>query len=305
MIFIVDGNNLAFSSNMVMRLHTKDDFPTQAIKGFFNSLQSYARLFNPTQIFVAWDGGKSKNRMEICPEYKANRAKEKTPQEQMDFEEFLIQIPEIQRGVFLLGAYNCRGWGIEGDDIIAVVAKMAVKSKKEAIIFSSDADFYQLINEYVSVYSINTLVKGERHTTLKNMETLRGLPPHQWLEYKALLGDKSDNIVGVNGVGEKTAMDFMKKFGNIQNFIDDQNSDSPTKVGARVKRILENKDLIERNIKMMDLNHPAGDLSGVKMLRRKTDPNALKAFFKKYELKSFYLNFPTWISHFNKIVEAA
>jgi len=305
MIFIVDGNNLAFSSNMVMRLHTKDDFPTQAIKGFFNSLQSYAKLFCPTQIFVAWDGGKSKKRMKLCPEYKANRAKEKTQQEEMDFEEFLIQIPEIQRGVFLLGAYNCRGGGVEGDDIIAAIAKMAVKSKRNAIIFSSDADFYQLINEFISVYSVNSRVKGERHTTLANMAKIRGLQPHQWLEYKALLGDKSDNITGINGVGEKTALAFMKQFGTIQNFIDNQNSDSPTKVGTREKRILENKELIERNIKMMDLTNPAGDLTGVKMLRKKTNPNALKAYFKKYELKSFYLDFPTWISHFHKIAEAA
>lgn len=305
MIFIVDGNNLAFSSNMVCRLHTKDDFPTQAIKGFFNSLQSYAKLFNPTQIYVAWDGGKSKRRMELCPEYKANRAKEKTPQEEMDFEEFLIQVPEIQRGVFLLGAYNCRGGGVEGDDIIAAIAKMCVRSKKKAVIFSSDADFYQLINEYISVYSVNSRVKGERHTTLANMEETRGLSPHQWLEYKALLGDKSDNIVGINGIGEVTGQKFMKQFGSLQNFYDDQASDLPTKISKALGRILENKELVQRNIEMMDLTDPAGDLTGVKMLRKKTDPNELKAYFKKHELKSFYLDFPTWISHFHNIAKAA
>lgn len=298
MIFIVDGNNLAFASNMITRLHTKDNFPTQAIKGFFNFLHCYARDFGPKKIFVVWDGGKSKRRLELCPEYKANRMKEKTPQEKMAWEEFQMQVPLIKKALFDLGVYNCIGGGVEGDDIAAMLALSAERAGEQAIIFSSDADFFQLVSPLVSVHSVLTK-KKERHVTIWNMEELCGLQPTQWLEYKALLGDKSDNISGVPGVGEKTAMQVLKTFGSIEAFVDDQNSDKPTAAGKREKAILDHLGLIERNKKMMDLRNPTCTFASIKLLNKAPDYPALRAFFGKMEMSSFYLQFNSWISAFN------
>ncbi|MBI9085481.1 MAG: hypothetical protein JEZ11_17930 [Desulfobacterales bacterium] len=302
MIGIIDGNNLAFSSNMATRLHTADDFPTQAIKGFFVSLRSYMRKFQLAKIFVVWDGGKSKRRMVICPEYKANRAVEKTPPEAMAFEEFKMQVPLIKRGLFDLGATQCVGHLVEGDDIAALLAMAAENVDTEAIIFSSDADFLQLVSNKVSVYSVTSYGKQERHTHIGNMEKLKGLRPDQWLEYKAMLGDKSDNIAGVKGVGEKTAKTIMKTFGSLTDFknVVEGTETCPVKLGKRELSVLANLELVQRNIEMMDLRRPAMEFSAVKMFRRGV-PNfsALKCLFLEYELKSLYLDFEEWISDFN------
>lgn len=303
MILIIDGNNLAFSCNMITRLHTADGFPTQAIAGFFNSLHSYARNFTPEKIFVAWDGGKSKKRLELCPYYKANRDKEKTPAQAMAFEDFKLQTPLIKSALFFLGVYNCIGRGVEGDDLVAMLALSAEKLGQKAMIFSSDADFYQLVSPYVSVYSINARGKSQddRLTTYENMVAKHGLRPEQWLDYKVLLGDSSDNIDGVPGVGEKTAQKLLDEFGTIENFLEDQKSESPTKVGKREKAIVDNPDVIRRNIQMMDLTAPTGDFSTVKILRQAPDHKSLRNFFKTYELKKFYLDFNSWISAFHSI----
>lgn len=302
MILIIDGNNLAFSSNMITRLHTKEGFPTQAISGFFNSLHAFARDFAPTKVFVAWDGGKSRKRMELCPEYKANR-EEKTPQQEMSFEEFKLQTPLIKEALFYLGVYNCVGPGVEGDDLVAMLALSGQKLGLKVVICSSDADFLQLVSPDISVYAINGRGKSkeDRLTTIKNMAAKHGLEPGQWLDYKALLGDSSDNIKGVPGVGEKTAKKLLQTFGSIQNFITDQISEKPTKVGARERKILDYTELIERNIKMMDLTKPAGNFSTVKLLRQKPNHNALRSFFKNYELKSIYLDFNAWLHDFQSI----
>lgn len=302
-IVIVDGNNLVYASNCAMRLHTSDDFPTQAIKGFFNSLRSYAKKFQPDKIFVVWDGGKSKARMELCPDYKANRDVEKTPQDQMVYEEFLMQIPLIKKAILDLGIYSCSGTGVEGDDLAGMLARMAEKLGKKAIICSSDKDFFQLVNDVISVYNIINRGKKERLTTLENMEELHGLPPEQWLEFKAMLGDKSDNILGVNGIGEVTGINIMKRFGSIDGLALDQASETPTKIGKREQRLLENanRELVERNIKMMDLHNPTGNFSTVKVVCQEPNFPSLREFFKEYELKSFYLEFNSWVSDFNSI----
>jgi DNA polymerase-1 len=293
-ILAIDGNNVAFVANAISRLSTKNGFPTQGLFGFLKSLHHFASRFKPEKIFVAWDGGRSKRRMEICPEYKENR-KEKTPEQEMMFEELKMQFPVIKEAVLHLGLTSIFGWGVEGDDLIALLARKTAEMGKDIVIVSSDKDFLQLVNPQVSVYSATS--RKVRHITHENMKEVYGLSPEQWLDFRALVGDSSDNIGGVKGVGEKTATDLLNAYGSLENFF--EGAPREKKLLKRHRAVLENAETIERNRRMMDLKTPAATFKGVSIERRGPDHSALRSMFLEYELKEFYLNFNGWVSAFN------
>ena len=298
MILLVDGNNVLSVRNHGARLSTREGFPTQAIYGFFDSLRSYVKIFKPSKVFVVWDGGHSKRRKAIFPEYKANREeKTKTPQEEMLAEELKLQRPIIQEAVVPLGVTSVFGWGVEGDDLIALLVRAARKNGKPAVIVSNDKDFHQLIGPDVSIYK--TVDAKERHITNENMEAIYGLKPAQWLDYRAITGDASDNIGGVKGAGEKTARELLKEFGSIENFR--KAMEGIKKIPARRRYILENAEIIERNKALMNLTDLEADFKGVKIEYTGPDWKALKAFFIKYEFKEMFLDFFEWVSPFQSL----
>lgn len=299
MILVVDGNNMAVAANSVSKLTTQGGFPTQAIVGFLKSLHSMAATFEPTKIFIAWDGSRSPKRMALLNNtYKAGRkeAREKTPEQIMLWEEFRLQLPVIKEILGHLGRciQMLPAPGTEADDSIAYLAKTITTSgSEELLIASNDKDFVQLVNPRVSLYRFSA---DKKLITAHNAESVMGLRPDQWVEFKAMWGDSSDEIPGVPGVGEKTAMSFLKEHGNIMNLLTYLRV--KPKLTKREQAVLDHFPTIATNKLVMDLVNPC-DCPRINFAHGEHNPSAFSAAMLKYEVKSIHMTLYQWIGVFD------
>ncbi|MGH7196999.1 MAG: DNA polymerase I [Candidatus Saccharimonadales bacterium] len=206
-LVIIDGKSVFYRGYYAMpTLSTKDGTPTGGVYGFAMMALEVVRKLKPDYVCVAWDKSKTniRSRVAIYPAYKANR-KPAPP-------DFYEQIPILHD---LLDALEWPLYEIddyEADDIMGAFAKQAGVEGIESYLITSDLDVLQLINPHTHIY---TLKKGVSHIELFNEASFRekyGVDAHQWVDVKALKGDSSDNIPGVAGVGEKTAIELIKKY---------------------------------------------------------------------------------------------
>ena len=212
MILILDGNNIAFVCNTSQTLSSKKGFPTQAIYGFFESLYHYLDKFSPVdKVMIVFDGGHSIKRKKLYPAYKE---RDKTKDEEK-IKQLHLQMPKIKEMLLCFPIDYFELHNTEADDVIAIFAQET--KEQDVVIVSSDKDFYQLINEDVSIYNPVSIAKV-RYLNSSNFKRVKGLRPCQWLDYRSMTGDKGDNIPGCFGVGEKTALSIMQKFGSYRAF---------------------------------------------------------------------------------------
>ena len=197
---IFDGNNLAFRVGSVMSLNNEDGEEVGVPFGCIKSIRYIIDKFKPDRTVVCWDGGRSKVRYSIHPEYKGKRtAKGKDYEANKAKRDNIINmIDPVVKLYSCLGISQYRYKGVEGDDLIAHLVLNS--SKFKTIIISSDKDFLQLVGRYVDVYNPIT----DKLITRSNFKEFKGLgfSPAQYLEYHIMLGDKSDNIFGIPGIGE-------------------------------------------------------------------------------------------------------
>jgi DNA polymerase-1 len=290
---LVDGNNLAFASNCSPRLTNSNGFPVQGIKAFFQSLSAAAGHFKATGIAVAFDGGRSEWRCKLYPEYKATRdARIRTPQEIEVMEDFRAQMPLIVEGLGYLGIPVLSGNNVEADDIIAELAWGYPGDR--AVVFSSDKDFLQLVSPKTSIYS-TLQAANPRHINFDNMLDAKGLAPGQWLDYRAMTGDKSDNIPGVRGVGEKTALGIIKKYGSVQNFLYQASICPPS--NSYERKVVAGVEELELSKKLMLLGLN-GDRDKVRVSRSVIDNSRARRFFAELEILSIAQNFDAFLAGF-------
>ena len=207
-LIIVDSNSIIHRAfHALPPLTTKSGEQVNAVYGFLLVLFKAIKEFQPAYIAACFDLPGPTFRHEKYAEYKAKRPK--AP------EELYQQIPKTKE---VLGVFNIQTFekqGFEGDDIIGTISRL---SPAENIILSGDADNLQLIDARTKVY---TLRKGVKDTVLYDeklvAEKYGGLTPAQLLDFRALKGDPSDNIPGVPGIGEKTAIALLKEFGTLEN----------------------------------------------------------------------------------------
>ncbi|MDR0850231.1 MAG: DNA polymerase I [Christensenellaceae bacterium] len=204
-LLIIDGNSIINRAFYALPLlSNKNGEYSNAVYGFVNILLRAINDISPTRIVVAFDYGKKTFRNNLYSEYKATR--KATP------EELKVQFPILKR---MLGAMNIKLFekeGVEADDIIGTIA---AKTQAEKIILTGDKDSLQLIDDDTSVYLTK---KGISEIMLMNKQAIKremNLEPWQVVELKALMGDASDNIPGVKGIGEKTALALISEYGNI------------------------------------------------------------------------------------------
>lgn len=206
---IIDANALLHRSfHALPPLTTKDGRLVNAVYGFISVLLKVLKEFKASYVAVAYDMRGKTFRHEDYAEYKAGRVK--APQE------FYDQIPLSKEVLEVFGIPVFEKQGFEADDIIGTVSALNKKKDIETIIVTGDKDAFQLIDDHTTVY---TLRKGMSDTVLydqKALEDRYGLTPAQMIEYKALAGDPSDNIPGVKGIGEKSALELLKQFGTIE-----------------------------------------------------------------------------------------
>ncbi|MEK9199088.1 DNA polymerase I [Ureibacillus sp. FSL E2-3493] len=208
-LLLLDGNSLAYRAFFALPLLTNDSgVHTNAVYGFTTMLQKVLEEEKPTKMLVAFDAGKTTFRHESYGEYKGGR--QKTPPELSE------QFPYLRK---LIDAYQIKRYEkelYEADDIIGTLAKQAESENMDVIIVSGDKDLTQLATDKVTVYITRKGMTDIEKYTPSHIEEKYGLSPLQIIDMKGLMGDTSDNIPGVPGVGEKTAIKLLKEYGSVE-----------------------------------------------------------------------------------------
>ncbi len=209
-IMIIDGNSILNRAFYAIRpLSAPDGTPTNAIFGFLNIFHKYLSEQKPEAVAVCFDVARKTFRNEIFSDYKGTR--KPMP------EELRAQLPLIKDILSALGYCTLGCEGYEADDLIGTLSTAAEKSGNDCVIITGDRDSLQLVNEKVTVLLPSTRA-GKTETTVYTPETVKenmGVYPHQIVDLKALMGDSSDNIPGVAGVGQKTAAELISRFNSL------------------------------------------------------------------------------------------
>ncbi|CAM5202000.1 DNA polymerase I OS=Ureibacillus acetophenoni OX=614649 GN=polA PE=3 SV=1 [Ureibacillus acetophenoni] len=238
-LLLLDGNSLAYRAFFALPLLTNDSgIHTNAVYGFTTMLQKILEE-KPTKMLVAFDAGKTTFRHESYDEYKGGR--QKTPPELSE------QFPYIRK---LIDAYQIKQYELpmyEADDIIGTLAKQAEKENIEVIIVSGDKDLTQLATDNVTVYITRKGMTDIEQYTPAHIEEKYGLTPDQIIDMKGLMGDTSDNIPGVPGVGEKTAIKLLKEYGSVENLY--ENIDG-MKASKMKEKLVDNEEQAKMSKKL-------------------------------------------------------
>lgn len=207
-IMILDGNSLLFRAFYAMPpLKTKKGQYTNAVYGFLSMMYKLLDTYSPEYICVAFDPKKPSFRHEQYKDYKATRAK--APNE-------LVEQFQLIRDVLDIHNIKCIEIdGFEADDVAGTFATRAEEQGAEVYLVTSDKDYLQLIDENIKVILTKKGVTNTEEMTLQAMADIYGITPEQFVDLKALMGDPSDNIPGVGGVGEKTALKLIQEYGSL------------------------------------------------------------------------------------------
>ena len=246
-ILLIDGSSLIFRAFYAIKnLTTKDGVFVNGVYGFLNMYYKALELTNPTHVFVAFDKGSKTFRHTEYSDYKGTR--DKAPNE-----------ITYQFGILkdLLSSMNVNYLELdeyEADDILGTIAKLAQKEGFEVDIFTGDRDYLQLVDDNIFVYltkkGISEIMLMDNNAIFEDF----GISPKQLIDVKALQGDSSDNIPGVKGVGEKTALKLIQEYGNLENLYENLG-----KLKGKLKENLENekdKAYLSRYLGEIYLNVP-------------------------------------------------
>lgn len=253
-LLLIDGSSVAFRAffalyNQIDRFKNANGLHTNAIYGFNLMLDHMMKRIEPTHILVAFDAGKTTFRTEMYADYKAGRAK--TP------DEFREQFPFIRQMLDAMGVKHYELAQYEADDIIGTLDKMAERTDIpfDVTIVSGDKDLIQLTDENTVVeISKKGVAEFEEFTPAYLMEKM-GITPAQFIDLKALMGDKSDNIPGVTKIGEKTGLKLLTEFGSLDGIY--ENIDS-MKASKMKDNLIADKELafLSRTLATIDTNAP-------------------------------------------------
>ena len=231
------------------------------MSGFLKSVGAVVRDFKPSRVVIVFDGkGGSQRRRKIYPDYKSNR---KPPTrlnrqydmttEQQETENMKWQLVTLIEMLECLPVTIFTLDNIEADDVIAYASELITAQGGESIIYSTDKDFLQMVTETTKVYNP---VKKKTFDVNTVVETY-GVHPDNFVYYRALLGDKSDNIDGIRGAGEKTVLKLLPELVDNVSTIDydfiEQKYTDVKKKPKLIETILDNKDVLERNMQLMQL----------------------------------------------------
>ena len=264
-ILIVDAMNMLIRSFSLLKAMNPSGAHIGGLVGFMRSLGYVTRIFDPTRVLIVWDGkGGSGNRQNIDPNYKAQRATSRITHwglydtKEEETEALINQLFRTQDYIECLPVHQLMLEKLEADDIIAWIAKKAsVSSVKKCTIVSSDKDFLQLVDDTVEVYAP---IKKKTFTKDNIFDELKVLPENYNI-VKALVGDNSDNLPGVKGLGIKTIVsEFPKLLTEITNLDYVYKIAEEKLEGKKIfAKIIHNWDRVETNFELMDLHITALD----------------------------------------------
>lgn len=276
---IIDGSSLMYRAFFALPLLTSSEgIYTNAIMGFSNMLGKILTDYKPDYIAVAFDKSRKTFRTDMYGEYKGQRAK--TP------DELKSQIPLLKEFLAALGIAFIEIDNYEADDIIGTLARKSADEDCEALIVTGDKDALQLIAPQIKVMLTK---RGIMDMQVFDEETFKekyaGLEPHKLIDIKALMGDSSDNIPGVPGIGEKTALKLLTQFGDLENLLANIENVS----GKKLKEKLEqNQDLARLSYKLATICCDVAVDFVPEKYKPAPDIMKLQSFCDKYELKTVF-----------------
>lgn len=250
---IIDGNNMCFRVHWTHRQLSYDGLPVSVLYGFFRSLIALAKQYGGHNFVIAWDSKSTRRINEadsgveeglIPSGYKAHRD---TVSE--DIVMIQDQLGELKNALDMVRVFQAVKEGYEADDIIHTYAKMNQEAGGKTLIVTSDKDFFQILGDRIEMFDA---LKKQLWTRERFVEEY-GVDPELWVDVGAIAGDTSDNIHGVEGWGEKTALKYVKKYGTV-----DQITDAliaKKKRGKKEQKLLDSKDrlALALSLKKMDI----------------------------------------------------
>lgn len=273
---LVDGYNMAFRAFYGMpELTRSDGFPTGALHGWIKTLWKLQDQEKPDGALVFFDLGGSTHRLALHPGYKAQRKETPAPLEQ--------QMPVIKEITRAMGLVGVELDGVESDDLLASHARMLAGAGHDVLIVSADKDFAQCVNEKIKILQPPPTANpklGWRLLDAAGVVEKFGVPPAQIAEYLALIGDTSDNIPGVEGVGPKTAAKWFAEFKTLEGIIGGTGALKPERFRETVARDAER---LRMNLQLTTL-HPQPALPHVAPEAPRA--SELFALLEKMEMKS-------------------
>ncbi len=273
-LFLIDGNSFCYRAFYAIRALTNSKgFPTNAIYGFVTMLNKIVKDNSPDMLAVAFDMKGPTFRHKRYEDYKIQR--KPMP------DDLVAQMPHIKETV---AAYNIPVFELEGyeaDDVLATIAKKAEEKDIETFIVTGDKDALQIVNSHIKVYS--THKEGLIYDAQKVKEEY-GVEPGRMIDIMALMGDAIDNIPGVKGIGEKTAVELISEFGSLDELY--KNIDK-VKGEARKKILAENKEsaYLSRELAVLDEKVPL-NIDFKELELKEPDRPKLLELFREFEFKA-------------------
>lgn len=278
-LILIDGNSLLFKAFYATSytgnyMVNRNGIPTNGVYGFARMVEKIIST-NPKYVIVAFDYGKKTFRNELLDTYKATR--KETPQE---------LVPQFALAREYLTAHSITWYeveGYEGDDIIGTLVDFGEKNNLKVSVYTGDKDANQLISSQTTIYRT---VKGVTELDIYNEETLLdkyGLKPDQFRDFLGLMGDSSDNIPGIKGVGEKTALKLLHQYGTIEGLQEHQD-ELKGKMGEKIRAGMEDA-LMSKKVATILRDIPL-DVDLEKARYQGYDYETLKSFYEKYDMNS-------------------
>ena len=278
-LYLIDGYAMLYRSHFALirnPLINSKGMHTSALFGFINQILKLINNDKPDLMVAAFDTSKKTFRHEKYPDYKATR--EKMP------DEMIGQLPYLWKILESMGIPTLEKPGFEADDIIGTLASMASKENLEVYIVSGDKDFMQLVNENIFLYTPSGRKADIKIYDRNGVIDKWGVPPEKIIDLLGLMGDASDNVPGVPGVGEKTAVKLIKEYGSLEASLDhaDEVKNKRAREGLQNARseALLSKDLVTIDTNM-DLNI---DFSTLKT--NDIDKESLALIFQELEFET-------------------
>jgi DNA polymerase-1 len=278
-VLIIDGMNTFIRAFAAIPTMDENGNHIGGVTGFLKSVGFVIRKFKPTRVYIVFDGkGGSKRRRELFPEYKAgrktttrlNRSYEMgTAEDQRDFMKYELSL--LGRMLLELPVTTVTLDYVEADDIMSYIASNVVKDGGKSIIYSTDKDFLQLVSEDITVWNPIKKRSYNQDTVLEDYQ----IHPTNFLLYRALTGDSSDNIPGIRGLGIKTLLKFMPQFAEPELIeLDELFSVCANSKSKIMKKIYDSKDIISLNLKLMSLEDlMIGERSKLQILSKIDNPS--------------------------------
>ena len=289
-ILLIDGNsmaNRAFYATMGRMMKTPTGISTNAVYGFFQIMFKTIEEEKPDKIIVAFDISSSEKRTKIFSEYKAGR--HKAP------EDLTMQFPIIKELLKTMNIPIVQKDGIEADDILGAIAKKEGKKGNKIIILTGDRDYFQLVDINVNIRYPKTIMGKTEYIIYDNYKINEeyGLIPEKLIEVKSLMGDASDNIPGVKGIGEKTALKLIIQFGSLEKIYKYiENSDGKEIAKATLNKLIKDKEMayVSKDLGRIDIEYDYEKDLGINIDSiRYTDWRTEEAYsyFKKISFNKF------------------